>query len=162
MGLPENHLGQGEHEIAHLRTHPKVLIFSTLAAIVVVAIAIVLMVILPAPWQPWSVILILVLVFIAVIPLFVLPLLRWLTTTYTITNHRLITRKGILTRTGHDLPLRSISNVSYEKSLTDRLFGCGSLVFTTSADQPVVLNDIPDAEEIGVRISELLSDDPRD
>ncbi|WP_028707777.1 PH domain-containing protein [Propionicicella superfundia] len=161
MGLPENQLGQGEREVAHLRTHPKVLILPTALAIVVVVLAVVALVVMPATWQPWSLIVIVAAVLVAVFPLFLLPLLRWLTTTYTITNHRLITRRGILTRTGHDLPLRSISNVSYEKSLSDRVFGCGTLVFTTSAEAPVVLHDIPDAEELGVKVSELLSDDPR-
>mgnify|MGYP002148486531 CR=1 FL=1 len=55
-----------------------------------------------------------------------------------------------------DLPLTRINNVAYERSLTDRMFGCGSLVFTTSAEAPVVLNDVPKVEEVGVAISNLL------
>ena len=46
--------------------------------------------------------------------------------------------------------------IAYERSLTDRIFGCGSLVFTTSAEAPVVLHDIPQVEEVGVEVSNLL------
>ena len=71
-------------------------------------------------------------------------------------NHRLITRAGILNKVGHDVPVARITNVAYERSLSDRVFGCGSLVFTTSAEAPVVLTDIPKVEEVGVAISNLL------
>ena len=40
------------------------------------------------------------------------PFLRWLTTEYTVTNRRLITRSGILTRKGHDIPIPRISDVA--------------------------------------------------
>ena len=47
-------------------------------------------------------------------------LLIWLTATYTITTRRLITRHGVITRRGHDIPLTRISDVAYEKDLIDR------------------------------------------
>jgi uncharacterized membrane protein YdbT with pleckstrin-like domain len=90
------------------------------------------------------------------IPVYLMPLLRWRTTTYTLTTHRLITRTGIINKSGHDVPVARITNVAYGRSLTDRLFGCGSLVFTTSAEAPVVLHDIPKVEEVGVAVSNLL------
>ena len=62
------------------------------------------------------------------------PLLRWRTTTYTITNRRLITRSGILSKQGKDLPLNRINEVGTEQSLTDRLFRCGSLNVQTAAE----------------------------
>src|SRR3954468_378461 len=49
------------------------------------------------------------------------PFLRWLTTTYTLTTRRLITRTGILNRRGHDIPLSRISDVAYEHGLVDRV-----------------------------------------
>lgn len=156
MGLSSNLLGGGEYEIAHLRTHPKVLIWPTVALVAILVVAIVAMVFMPTSWQPISGIVLAVIALVAAVPLFIMPLVRWLTTTYSITNRRLITRTGIITRSGHDIPLRRISNVSYEHHLTDRIFGCGSLVFTTSAEEPLVLRDIPDAERIGVKISEML------
>jgi uncharacterized membrane protein YdbT with pleckstrin-like domain len=86
----------------------------------------------------------------------VVPFLKWLTTTYTFTDRRIITRRGIINQTGHDLPLTRINNVAYERSLTDRMLGCGTLMLTTAAEQPVVLTDIPDVERVHVVMTELL------
>ena len=60
-----------------------------------------------------------------------LPLLRWRTTTYTLTNHRLITRAGILNKVGHDVPVARITNVAYERSLVSTL-GTLSLFYDVS------------------------------
>ena len=87
----------------------------------------------------------------------VLPFLRWRTTTYTITNRRLITRSGILNKIGKDLPLNRINEVSYERSLLDRMLGCGSLnVQTAAEDGTIVLRDVPDVEHVSREVTQLL------
>ena len=76
------------------------------------------------------------------------PFLDWLLTTYTFTNRRLITRTGILTRRGHDIPMNRISDIAYEKGLIDRIFGCGTLVVSDASEQGrVELQDIPHVEQ---------------
>lgn len=90
------------------------------------------------------------------------PFLAWLTTTYTVTSRRLITRTGILTRRGHDIPLGRISDVSYERDLMDRVFGCGTLVVSVASEQQVELHDIPRVEQVHLRIQDLLYDDTPD
>ncbi|XCB30998.1 PH domain-containing protein [Arcanobacterium hippocoleae] len=84
------------------------------------------------------------------------PWLKWHTSTYTVTNRRIITRRGIISKTGHDIPLSRISNVAYEYDFIDRIFGCGTLVLETSADDPLELRDVPKAEELHVQLTELL------
>lgn len=156
MGLPAKLLGTGEQELLHLRSHGKTMIGPTLWLLVVSALAGAVFAMLPTAWRPgsgWAATLLAVAV---AIPVYLVPLLRWRTTTYTLTNHRLITRSGIVHKVGHDVPVARITNVAYERSLTDRMFGCGSLVFTTSAEARVVLHDIPKVEEVGVAISNLL------
>lgn len=111
---------------------------------------------LPVSWRDWTGWLVALIAIGFAVPTYLIPLLRWRTTTYTLTNHRLITRAGIINKVGHDVPVTRITNVTYERSLIDRMFGCGSLVFTTSAEAPVVLNDIPKVEQVGVAISNLL------
>lgn len=156
MGLPAKLLGTGEQELLHLRTHGKTMIGPTVWLLVVAALAGVVFALLPASWRPASAWAATLAAVVVAIPVYLVPLLRWRTTTYTLTNHRLITRSGIINKVGHDVPVARITNVAYERSLTDRIFGCGSLVFTTSAEAPVVLNDIPKVEEVGVAISNLL------
>ena len=45
------------------------------------------------------------------------PFLDWLTATYTITTKRLITREGLISRRGHDIPLLRISDVAYDMGI---------------------------------------------
>ena len=42
---------------------------------------------------------------------FVQPLLTWLTTQYVFTNRRIITRTGIIARSGKDMPLSKLNDV---------------------------------------------------
>ena len=95
--------------------------------------------------------------FSVVVWLIVRPFLRWLSTTYTITTHRLLTRSGILHRVGKDLPLIRVNDVSYDQSLADRMFGCGTLEVQTAGENgTVALADVPDVEQVHAVISELL------
>jgi uncharacterized membrane protein YdbT with pleckstrin-like domain len=74
-----------------------------------------------------------------------------------VTNRRLITRRGIITRHGHDLPLRRINDVAYERQLVDRLLGCGTLVISAASEQGQIrLPDVPNVEQMHLRITELL------
>ena len=162
MGLPADLLGQGEVEVLHLRTHAKALIVPALVLIFLAVVTASGVAILPATVQPWASWVLVVVACVALIVWVIAPFLRWLTCTYTFTNRRIITRKGIINKSGHDLPLSRINNVAYRRSLIDRVFGCGTLELTTAADEPVVLDDIPDVERVHVMITELLfsSTDP--
>jgi uncharacterized membrane protein YdbT with pleckstrin-like domain len=95
------------------------------------------------------------------------PFLIWLTATYAITTRRLITRHGVITRRGHDIPLTRISDVAYEKDLIDRLLGCGTLIISdASTHGQVALPDIPRIEKVQRDLSDLLheiqTEDARD
>jgi uncharacterized membrane protein YdbT with pleckstrin-like domain len=100
-----------------------------------------------------------VLVGIGILWFFVRRLLIWLTATYTITTRRLITRHGVITRRGHDIPLTRVSDVAYEKDLIDRMLGCGTLVISdASTHGQVALPDIPHVEDVQRKLNELLHD----
>lgn len=162
MAIDPQLLGQGEVEVLSLRTHAKALVRPALVLLLIAVVVGAAFAVLPPDWvgATWWVILLIAL--IAVVLWVLVPFLRWWSTTYTFTNRRIITRRGILTKSGHDLPLSRINNVAYSRSLTDRMFGCGSLELTTAADEPVVLDDIPDVERVHVVMTELLfaGDDP--
>ncbi len=87
----------------------------------------------------------------------VLPFLRWLTWTYTLTNRRLIEQKGLLTRKGRIIPLARINDVAYEKGVLDRILGCGTLIIHDASQQSgLALHDIPRIEDVHRRISRLV------
>jgi uncharacterized membrane protein YdbT with pleckstrin-like domain len=150
-------LNEGEHVVLSTRTHVKALALPALVLLVVLGAAGYLST-LPGgahagTWRLviWAFAVALLLAFA------VWPFLGWLASTYTVTNRRLITRTGVLTRTGHDIPLNRISDVSYERSLLDRVLGCGSLVISDASEEGrVVLDDIPDVERVQLQISDEL------
>lgn len=165
MGLNPKRLGTDEVEIAHLRTHRKALllpVFMLLLDAVVLGVGIAAINrFVPAGYRTWADLALGLVCLVALVAFAVLPYLRWLTTTYTFTNRRIITQTGILNRRGHDLPLARINDVSYERSVTDRMLGCGTLMLQTAADDPVVLDDITDIERVHVMMTDLLFADPR-
>ncbi len=163
MGISQKLLSDGEHVVLSVRSHPKALIGPVTLLILVVA-----GVLTAAMLQPGNSIVGLV-VGVAAVPVVILwvviPFLRWITSTYTVTNRRLITRHGIITRTGRDIPLFRINDVAYEKGLIDRLLGCGTLIISDATEKAgVVLPDIPRIEQVHLQISDLLfaNDDGND
>jgi uncharacterized membrane protein YdbT with pleckstrin-like domain len=155
--IPQRLLNEGEHVVLSTRTHVKALIVPALVLIVLAALGGYLTSLPDGAhastwrWVIWVVAVLLILWFV------VRPFLDWLLTHYTFTNRRLITRTGILTRRGHDIPLNRISDISYEKDLVDRLFGCGTLVISDASEEGRVrLNDIPHVEQAQLTVSDEL------
>lgn len=159
MALSSKLLGTDEYVVRHMRTHSKalvgpILIFILLAALVGLALAF-----FPVGWGWIPDVIVIGVALVLAVMFCVMPCMKWLSSTYTLTNRRIITRRGIITKTGHDLPLQRINNVSYERGLVDRLFACGTLILTTAAEVPVILPDIPDVERVHVEMTELLFGD---
>lgn len=157
MGLPAKLLGDGEHVEVHVRTHGKALVLPALVLILLGAAVGFAAALMPPEFTPVGQYVVIIIAGVLAIWWCVVPFLRWRSTTYTVTNRRLITRTGILNKTGKDLPLARINDVSYERSLTDRMLGCGTLNIQTAAEGGVItLHDIPDVQQIHVIMSELL------
>jgi len=149
-------LNEGEHVIISTRTHPKALIVPGLILLLILVVAIFsdrTFVGGAFSWGMWVVAAGLILW------LSVWPLLEWLSASYTITNRRLITRRGVLVRRGHDIPLSRISDVAYELGVVDRMLGCGTLIISDASTLGrVPLHDIPHVEDTQRRLNDLLHD----
>ena len=122
-------LTEGEHLVLQLHPHWKTLLRPVLVLVVVVAAALALLILLSSHRDTGIARLAIgVAAVVAIVAWFVVPLLRWRTTTYELTSRRLRLRRGILARSGRDFPLIRISDVSFSHGLIDRLLGCGRLV----------------------------------
>ena len=132
-------LGADEHVVIHTRTHVKAMLLPALAFVLIAAAVGVGAALIPHEARPIGQFAIVVLGVVLAVWLVLLPFLRWRTTTYTITNRRLITRSGILNKVGKDLPLNRINDVSHERSLMDRILGCGSLIVQTAAEDGTIV-----------------------
>ena len=51
------------------------------------------------------------------------PWLRWRTTRFIVTSRRVVIRSGVISRTGRDIPLTRVNDVTYTHGLIDRLLG---------------------------------------
>lgn len=156
MAIDKDLLNPGETIVVSTRTHPKALILPILALVVLLAVGVFVQRAIDqeiVTLVTWAV------VAIGAIWFVLRPFLIWLTATYAITTRRLITRHGVITRRGHDIPLTRISDVAYEKDLIDRLLGCGTLVISdASTHGQVALPDIPRIEKVQRELSDLLHD----
>ena len=149
-------LSRDEVVVRHMHTHIKVLLWRFVVEILLLVVGVVASVMAPTSWQPWGVLAIWVVVLVLSVPLLLVPWLQWYMHTYTVTTKRIITRSGIFRRIGHDLPLTRISDIQLDKDVTD---GCGTLALQTSADDPLLLHDVPQVETVQVEISNLIFDD---
>lgn len=169
VAISQKHLGPDERIVLSLRTHVKALLLPALTLIVLAGLSGFLWGLAEGDAETparWAIVVIALVLFVWRV---LIPFLGWLTTTYTITNRRLITRTGILTRRGHDIPLPRISTVNSERDVLDRMLGCGTLLLSEASDSEVKLYDVPKVESVSLTIANLLHDgiqretpDPRD
>jgi membrane protein YdbS with pleckstrin-like domain len=158
MAIPAKLLGEGERVVISVRTHWKTLLGPLVIAVLIVIAATLAVSMLPAgDIGRWLRLVVIGIAVVAALALTVWPVLNWLTASYTVTNRRLITRQGVFTRTGRDIPLVRINDVSYEHGPIDRLLGCGTLVVESAGERgQVVLPDVPHVEQVQLRMTELL------
>ena len=67
-------------------------------------------------------------VVIAVLVLVAKPLIDWWVTRYVLTNERLITRTGLIAKSGVEIPLENITNVNFSQTFFERILGAGDLL----------------------------------
>src|SRR5260370_901143 len=78
-----------------------------------------------------------------------IPVLRWRTTTYERGTRRLRMRAGILSRSGRDIPLNRVNDVSFSHGPIDRMLGCGKLVVESAREHgQLVLTESPHGESV--------------
>ena len=156
MPISQKLLNDGESVVISTRTHPKALLAPVLALVLLLAVGVAAQTVID---QHVVTLVVWVLVAIGVSWWVLRPLLVWASASYAFTDRRLITRTGVLTRRGHDIPLSRISDVASELGLVDRMLGCGTLVISdASTHGSVRLPDIPHVEDTQRRLNLLLSD----
>jgi uncharacterized membrane protein YdbT with pleckstrin-like domain len=161
MAYPSRLLADGEHVDIELHTHWKALVGPVIALLVIVPAGSYAAARIPSGSSQTAVRLVIaVAAVLALIWLTLLPFLRWVTTVYVLTDHRLILRSGIIARSGRDIPLARINDVSFSHTAFERLLRCGTLVVESAGERgQVTLTDIPRVEQIQRRLYELVEAD---
>jgi len=88
------------------------------------------------------------------------PLARWGATHYVLTTHRVLLRRGVLSRRGRDLTLSRVTDVSYRQTMGQRLIGSGTVVVETAGEGgATVLERVPRCEDVVALLHRLVRDD---
>lgn len=88
------------------------------------------------------------------------PLIRWKTTHYVFTTHRVLIRRGVFTHTGRDISLQRINDVGFSQSLWDRMVGAGTLTIESAGEQgQETLTDIPHSDRMQQLLNRLIEQD---
>lgn len=161
MAYPDKVLGDDEEVVRHLHPHWLTVFWPVVAFLVLVGVASFGAALVPDGAQQglWR---LLVAGAAVVLGLFLVavPLLRWRTTHYVITTHRLLYRTGILSRHGRDIGLSRITDVSYRQSLWDRIINSGTVSIETAGEGgPTVFSAIPDSDGVQQLLNQLVEED---
>jgi uncharacterized membrane protein YdbT with pleckstrin-like domain len=150
-GIPAKLLGDGEEVVMAMRPHWKEMFWPAVVLVLTSPVATYLAAIVPdGSAQKWLRLTIGVIAILVVLRWTVWPFLKWLTTSYVITDRRIITRVGVVARLGRDMPISRINDVTFEHSgILERVLGCGTLIVESAGERgQLVLRDVPRVEEV--------------
>jgi uncharacterized membrane protein YdbT with pleckstrin-like domain len=161
MPYPDKLLGDDEEIVQHLHPHWLTIFWPVVRLLLIVGAASFAMAVIPSgPQQGMLRMLVLALAVLLLLTAVAVPLLRWRTTHYVITTHRLLFREGILTRRGRDLGLSRITDVSYTQTLWERIISSGTLTIESAGDGgATVLRKIPDSDGVQQLLNHMVEED---
>lgn len=158
MGYPTKLLADDEEIVYEMRPHWRALVGPILVFLVTLGVGGFLLAKSgDLAFVRWIVLIVAV---IALVWWVLRPLAYWWTTTYVITNRRIIVRYGLIARNGRDMPLSRVNDVSFKKSVIERALNCGTLMIESAGTQgQLVISSVPDVEDIQREIYRLHDED---
>ena len=79
----------------------------------------------------------------------IVRVLKWRTTYFVVTSHRLIYRQGIVARDGVEIPLERVNNVNFAQGIFERMIGVGDLLIESGGqDGQQTFTDISQPESV--------------
>ncbi len=161
MPYPEKLLADDEEVVQHLHPHWLTIFWPVVWFLLLVGGASFGTALIPAGRQQGVLrMLVLALAVVLLLALVLVPLLRWRTTHYVITTHRLLFREGILARRGRDLALSRITDVSFTQTLWERIINSGTLTIESAGDSgATVLEQIPDSDGVQQLLNHMVEED---
>jgi uncharacterized membrane protein YdbT with pleckstrin-like domain len=163
MPFPRRLLADDEELVLDTHPHWKRLAIPVLLVPIIVGIATYLIFLVPtgtvrAPLR-WAIIAAAVLLLGR---LSLWPWLQWATTHYVLTTRRVIIRRGVFGRSGRDIPLTRVNDVSFHHSLFERMLRCGTLTIESAGEHgQVILPEVPQVEATQREVYRCVEDEIR-
>lgn len=144
---------QVEAVVMRLRRHGRRLTLPVLLLIALAAAAGFWVGALPEAWMNWAAGL-----SAAALALLlgVAPILAWLAGRVTVTNRRVIVRRGLLVHRRAEVPITRVREVRSRRGPVQRLFGSGDVELLVGSDEPTVLRDLPGPDVVIDALQELI------
>jgi uncharacterized membrane protein YdbT with pleckstrin-like domain len=161
MPYPEKLLAEDEEVVEHLHPHWLTIFRPVVWFLLIVGGASFGTALIPVGRQQGVLrMAVLALAIVLLLVLVLVPLLRWRTTHYVISTHRLLFREGILARRGRDLALSRITDVSFTQTLWERIINSGTLTIESAGDSgATVLKQIPDSVGVQQLLNHMIEED---
>ena len=151
MGYPTRLLNDGEEIVLDLKPHWMYIVPTIIVWLGVTLLCLVLWNVSGQDWMQWVTL-------IAFLGLGVNAAVRyskWTTTSFTVTNDRIIFRQGMFAKSGVEIPLERIMNVNFKQSIWERIVGAGDLLIESGGkDGQSRFSDIRKPELVGKEIHE--------
>ena len=132
MAYPTRLLTEGESIVTEFRPHWRLLVIPVGWLILGVVAVIAAYALDIASGAVASIIVLLIA--IVMVPLVVTPFVKWWFTAYVLTTGRLITRSGVIARSGIEIPLENINNVLFNQTVLERILRTGDLLIESAGE----------------------------
>lgn len=155
MTFPARLLAPGETIYLDARPNWSLLFWPIVIVVVLASAAIAVVVAFPK-WPIWVAWVMVAIVGVAVINL-VAHLASWGSTSFVVTSQRVIYRTGIARRSGREIPISRVQDVTYRQQIVERLVGAGSLTVESAGQRgQEPFPDIRHPDEVQALINRLI------
>lgn len=134
MAFPRKHLNEGEELVLDL--HPHWIYLAPSVGTLIVAVIVALLVIFGLDDGNFKSVasVVVAIAVLAALGWFAVRYVKWLTTEFAVSNHRVMSRWGVLSKHGRQIPLERINSVEFSQTLFERMLGAGDLGIESASD----------------------------
>ncbi len=151
MGYPKQLLNDGEEIILDLKPHWMYVVPTIIVWLGATVLCLLLWNVSGQNWMSW----VTLVVFLGLGVNAAVRYSKWTTTSFTVTNDRVIFRQGMLAKSGVEIPLERIMNVNFKQSIWERMIGAGDLLIESGGkDGQSRFSDVRKPELVAKEIHE--------
>lgn len=132
MAFPRKLLNHGEELVLDLRPHWFFLLPQVAALLAATLLGVVTLTVLDEPgWLRYGA----AAIVLAALGWFLVRYAVWATTNFVLTSDRLVSRRGVVAKSGIEIPLERINTVFFRQSVFERLIGSGDLTIESAGER---------------------------
>jgi len=151
VGYPRQLLNDGEEIILDLKPHWMYVVPTIIVWLGATVLCLLLWSVSGQNWMSW----VTLVVFLGLGVNAAVRYSKWTTTSFTVTNDRVIFRQGMIAKSGVEIPLERIMNVNFKQSIWERMIGAGDLLIESGGkDGQSRFSDVRKPELVAKEIHE--------